>query len=290
MKKEVSFISFLLAILLGPSLGQQFGVGAKETAIEFVARLPEKVGKLYPELAVDLDCLRQAYPGFITGVEIDGSNLFLKASTGNYFLYDDGEKKTFARQLEAADLQDALALAYPLDNPTDTLPKNSDPGRVRLDEFFMALYGKNKVEVEKGLVDVEFCGNQVKFSKAHGAAEALTAVSQKLNLLFAKKPGLRKYIDGLGGTYNWRKIAKTERLSAHSFGISIDLNPKLGGYWRWSIHDLDRYSRKSYPSEIIETFEQHGFIWGGKWYHYDLMHFEFRPELIAKAKLQRRDD
>jgi D-alanyl-D-alanine carboxypeptidase len=31
-------------------------------------------------------------------------------------------------------------------------------------------------------------------------------------------------------------------------------------------------------------FEQHGFIWGGKWYHYDTMHFEYRPEIIATAK------
>jgi D-alanyl-D-alanine carboxypeptidase len=31
-------------------------------------------------------------------------------------------------------------------------------------------------------------------------------------------------------------------------------------------------------------FEQHGFVWGGKWRHHDTMHFEYRPELIAVAK------
>ena len=41
----------------------------------------------------------------------------------------------------------------------------------------------------------------------------------------------------------------------------------------------------SYPTEIIEAFEKQGFIWGGKWYHYDIMHFEYRPELMAKARL-----
>src|SRR6185437_1620763 len=25
------------------------------------------------------------------------------------------------------------------------------------------------------------------------------------------------------------------------------------------------------PKEIVATFEKHGFIWGGKWYHYDTM-------------------
>jgi hypothetical protein len=30
------------------------------------------------------------------------------------------------------------------------------------------------------------------------------------------------------------------------------------------------------------VFEQHGFIWGGRWAHYDTMHFEYRPELLGK--------
>ena len=38
------------------------------------------------------------------------------------------------------------------------------------------------------------------------------------------------------------------------------------------------------PWEIVRIFERHGFIWGGKWYHYDTMHFEYRPEIIATAK------
>lgn len=38
------------------------------------------------------------------------------------------------------------------------------------------------------------------------------------------------------------------------------------------------------PLEIVHIFEQHGFIWGGKWYHYDTMHFEYRPEMTTIAK------
>ena len=33
-------------------------------------------------------------------------------------------------------------------------------------------------------------------------------------------------------------------------------------------------------SAVIDTFEKYGFIWGRKWYHYDAMHFEYRPELL----------
>jgi D-alanyl-D-alanine carboxypeptidase-like protein len=33
------------------------------------------------------------------------------------------------------------------------------------------------------------------------------------------------------------------------------------------------------PRDIVDIFERHGFIWGGKWY--DTMHFEYRPELLS---------
>jgi hypothetical protein len=39
--------------------------------------------------------------------------------------------------------------------------------------------------------------------------------------------------------------------------------------------------RNRMPAEIVAIFEKHGFIWGGKWYHFDTMHFEFRPELLV---------
>ena len=34
------------------------------------------------------------------------------------------------------------------------------------------------------------------------------------------------------------------------------------------------------PKEVVDIFERYGFIWGGRWYHYDTMHFEYRPELF----------
>ena len=36
--------------------------------------------------------------------------------------------------------------------------------------------------------------------------------------------------------------------------------------------------------EIVRIFEKHGFIWGGRWYHYDTMHFEYRPELSCDSR------
>ncbi len=38
------------------------------------------------------------------------------------------------------------------------------------------------------------------------------------------------------------------------------------------------------PLQIVEVFEEQGFIWGGKWFFFDTMHFEYRPEILILAK------
>ena len=48
--------------------------------------------------------------------------------------------------------------------------------------------------------------------------------------------------------------------------------------------------QKTYPAAIVKAFEDEGFIWGGKWHEYDLMHFEYRPELICKARILNQPD
>jgi hypothetical protein len=38
--------------------------------------------------------------------------------------------------------------------------------------------------------------------------------------------------------------------------------------------------RRALRDERGRLSSDHGFIWGGYWYHYDTMHFEYRPELL----------
>jgi D-alanyl-D-alanine carboxypeptidase len=97
-------------------------------------------------------------------------------------------------------------------------------------------------------------------------------------------PPMLKYLAPSAGTYNCRPIAGTDRMSMHAYGASIDLNTKFANYWRWSKPGKDgKYAwTNQLPQEIVEVFERHGFIWGGRWYHYDTMHFEYRPELLAR--------
>jgi hypothetical protein len=109
---------------------------------------------------------------------------------------------------------------------------------------------------------------------------ALTNVSKELD----EHPEWKKYLTNIGGTFNWRNISGTNRLSAHSFGITIDINTSFSNYWQWDCGCKDETKSLSYknriPMGIVEIFEKHGFIWGGRWKHYDTMHFEYRPEFF----------
>ena len=284
------FLISLLAFLVG-SLFSTEPASSPNQRFEFhddiqalVLSLPDSFHydqKLVPILAA----LAAAYPKALQALEIRSDQRLLVCLAGQKFIYDDGITKTSEQRLDHPDIKDMFHDTYPLANPTDRLPKDFDPGRYRVDALFMALYGDSESAVASNCVVAEFCGNSVKFNARYGAADALRAVSAGLTPLLAQKPEIRSYVDKLAGTFNWRKVAGTESLSNHSFATAIDLNVKKAAYWRWvPPSQLETFSRKNWPTEIIETFERQGFIWGGKWWHFDTMHFEYRPEIIAYAK------
>ena len=284
------FLISLLAFLVG-SLFSTEPASSPNQRFEFhddiqalVLSLPDSFHhdqKLVPILAA----LAAAYPKALQALEIRSDQRLLVCLAGQKFIYDDGITKTPEQRLDHPDIKDMFHDTYPLANPTDRLPKDFDPGRYRVDALFMALYGDSESAVAGNCVVVQFCGNSVKFNARYGAADALRAVSADLTPLLAQKPEIRSYVDKLAGTFNWRKVAGTESLSNHSFATAIDLNVKKAAYWRWvPPTQLETFSRKNWPSEVIEAFERHGFIWGGKWWHFDTMHFEYRPEIIAYAK------
>ena len=165
------------------------------------------------DLELDLECLQEAYPGFITGTETDDAgHVWFLTKNGGRLLYDDGKMKSHAELLENADIEDAMRQPYPLEPERPDFAPDEEPGRIRCYPLLKALYGADQRSV-----------------------------------------------------------------------IAVDLNPDKGPYWQWSKlrpHPL----QKTFPSAIVSLFEDNGFIWGGKWEHFDLMHFEYRPELIIKAK------
>lgn len=154
-----------------------------------------------------------------------------------------------------------------------------DPGRVRIEQLLLATYGHDRAEVFSRLAKVRFFG--LRYPIHELAAEPLRRVVARLDQALEEDPTLRPFLTDIGGTFIWRKIARSKNLSTHAFGIAIDLNVDRAHYWRWQRRGEPLKWQNRVPQAIVDAFEAEGFIWGGRWVHYDTMHFEYRPELLS---------
>jgi hypothetical protein len=228
-----------------------------------------------------LDTLVAAYPDKIARRD------------GNTLIFHDGARmdagiidphKPFDRLLRNASVREQFLIYYPRDTEITAPITDYDPGRFRNEAFFNALYGDcRKGEVSKQLVSVVWLpkhwGHTVMVTRANGVAEHLREVSTELDALPDK---IARAAYPTAGTFNCRPVKDTGRLSMHSYGAAIDLNLKYSGYWLWAAKGAGNIPyRNAMPRAIVDAFERHGFIWGGRWYHYDTMHFEYRPELLG---------
>ena len=232
-------------------------------------------------------CLLEAYPAHLCG------------ATAEHLVWCDGTKMPWRKRvgpkrkgdawLDAADLTDQLAQVYPrgvayLRGKPTPPAVDFDPGRARYEPFFGKMYGATKREVGGRLAEVRWLpasANRVlQVSTVNGVHEKLAAVSADLEKL---PDALQQFAVKPAGTFTWRTVKGTNRRSMHSFAVAIDIGVAYADYWRWVRPDGDgKYPwRNRFPAEVVEVFERHGFIWGGKWYHFDTMHFEYRPELLV---------
>lgn len=224
-----------------------------------------------------LTCLSKLYVG--TPAKVSTGGWALQLADASELAWDDAQKKTYDEALAQPDLEDTLEMPYVLGGIKAITKVNDDPGRIRNDALFKATFGATSAAVQQKLVTVDFVGQPVKFHAR--AAAALGKVSVRLEQLVAKTPALAAYVTGeLGGTFEWRPIANTNRLSAHSYGIAIDIVVAKSNYWEW---ESPPAWKNQIPQAIVDAFEAEGFAWGGRWYHYDTMHFEYRPELFDSA-------
>ena len=238
-----------------------------------------------PTLAADLsleqklDILVKAYPDTVGSVS---DNRIVFREKQEAVIVDDGKKRDHFQKLEDGDVEDSLEQIYPA-GPCETRPDvNFDPGRIRSERFMRVMYGDSKKEVQDNLAPVKWFGETLHVTKVNGVDKALAAVRDEL----AGQANLKKYLAPSAGVFNWRPVAGQKNLSVHSFGAAVDLNTKFADYWLWSggkPGHVPVYKNK-FPMEIVSVFEKHGFIWGGRWYHYDTMHFEYRPELLEIAR------
>ena len=226
--------------------------------------------------------LMAAYPSHVK----DYKEGYLIFHDRTQMLYDDGQNKSYLMLLEDSDIQDMFAYPYPKERQTSPPEDKHDPGRIRNEAFFKKIYGQSEDEVKQHLTEIAWCpqtvGQTLRVTTINGVDKQLLKISEQLD----NHPEWADFIRAMGSGFNWRVIAGTDRLSAHSFGIAIDLSRAYSDYWLRDYNTADESVPITYKNrfllEIVEIFEQHGFIWGGKWYHYDTMHFEYRPELLVE--------
>lgn len=233
------------------------------------------------DLPQRLERLVKAYPEIVSGIE--GNALVLKDGT-RLTISDGRTDKSFDELLNKPDIGDMFAFDYPEGAAAAQPAENFDPGRIRVEALFRALYGdcrKGTLAKRRQVAWVpKHGGGAVSFTTAQGADKALEAVSAELDEL---PNGFAKFLVPSAGTYNCRAIAGTDRMSMHAYAAAIDIDTKQTTYWQWvkpGADGLYQWSNRI-PAEIVAIFEKHGFIWGGRWYHFDTMHFEYRPELLG---------
>ncbi len=222
-------------------------------------------------------CLGETYPDAIADIARRGDGWVVVFADGREAPWDDGREKDAETRLSAPDLEDTLAQAYPRGEPPAQPAADFEPGRVRHPMLLENAYGADERAVRAGLVSIRWpSGASVRMSSRNGAADALRAVVAEASELPA---AAQRCVEPPIGSFFHRNIRGTDRLSPHAFGIAVDLNSRCGEYWRWQRPFEGRW-RSRMPRSIVDLFESHEFAWGGRWYHYDTFHFEYRPELF----------
>ena len=159
-----------------------------------------------------------------------------------------------------------------------------------------SLWGRTEGEIRRHGRSARFLDHRVFVNEI--LIGPLTAVERDLLAASSRDNSVARWIEDLSITYSFiiRDVAGAQSQSYHGWGLAIDMVPTsyegLHVYWRWSrVFDRDGWhripveQRWSPPPPVVEIFERHGFVWGGKWAHFDSMHFEYRPEILLYNRL-----
>jgi hypothetical protein len=174
--------------------------------------------------------------------------------------------------------------------------RENDRNPPRRNDAFLGLLlrAADRAATERRLVTIEVAGFTVRVHE--DIAGPLALVSEDLEALKASDPEARAFLRGLSemNGYNYRFVDGTRTRSYHSYGLAVDLIPKSyrgrHPYWRWAMQKEPDWWAVPYeqrwmvPTSVVEAFERHGFVWGGKWLYFDTMHFEYRPEVLLLAR------
>ena len=231
--------------------------------------------------------LREAYPDAVYGMGwSEGEAFFVVNGMRIYFL---GGKMLFDKHRADHVDYDTMLYRY-APGPMNSLPAAVPHPDNRSTDLLSALLGATEREIVASCSWLEFLGRRVFMHEL--AADALKRVEVRVQEASTESAEVRMFVHNIRIMFSLdrRRVDGSESLSYHAFGLALDIVPKSYEgrqvYWRWtsvwknSWDSLPLSERWQPPQAVIEAFEDEGFVWGGKWYHYDTIHFEYRPEII----------
>jgi hypothetical protein len=255
----------------------------------------------------EVAALAKAWPGRIAETAVRDGEWMLRVD-GAWFAWANGRLLPEAERGRWEEFVPLSFYRYPLDLPPlapvddetaarlrERIRENDRNPPRRNDAFLgLLLRAGDRAETEARIVKREAAGFTV--SVHEEAAGPLALVSEELLALKAADPEVKAFLRGLAemNGYNYRFVDGTRTRSYHSYGLAVDLIPRSYGgrhpYWRWAMRKEPDWWAVPYarrwmvPTPVVEAFERHGFVWGGKWLFFDTMHFEYRPEVLEIAR------
>ena len=269
--------------------------------------------KSEPEL---LELFKMAYPNvtFVSQYDVKNKDWKIDISTNGKTttLYWADSKFLPLEELPNKDLYSAFLYDYPSEVPDPknfteedikhirefTDPENRTESLGTSPFLYNLIYDvETRTKTEAHITSHRFLGKRTNVHRF--ICEKLDLVQADIYEAAKTDSEVQSFLDKLDSadSYAWRSISDSGNRSFHSMGLALDVLPKGWGqknlYWawrrdidpkNWMLLDLDR--RWMPPKKVIEIFEKHGFIWGGKWIIWDNMHFEYRPEVILYNKIE----
>ncbi|MGE0159913.1 MAG: M15 family metallopeptidase [Gemmatimonadales bacterium] len=236
---------------------------------------------------------REAYAPFIDSVTYrDGDVVF--AMRGRSVRFDGGRMLDESR-LDRRASCDPVFYRYSIE-PLRQAPVPATEFPTSCRDVLEILWGSTETEVRRHCSPVAFLDHRMIVNDVLIAP--LQAVERDVRELSSRDAAVAEWIAEIEITYSFinRDISSSDTPSFHSWGLAFDLVPRSyegrHAYWRWSRamdregwQDIPLEARWSPPPSVVEIFERHGFVWGGKWGYFDTIHFEYRPEILAYNRL-----
>jgi hypothetical protein len=239
----------------------------------------------------------RAYGGLIDSVFVQEDDVVF-AIGGQSIHFAEG-RMLAADGLDRADECDPIFYRYPLEPLTEPLP---EPGELPAycSDLLEILWGATEKDIREHGRSVRFLDHRMFVNEL--LVGPLAAVEADIRRAAPTDTSVSAWLEELDITYSfdYREIAGSANRSQHSWGMAVDFVPGSyhgrAVYWRWS-RALDREGwhrtpieeRWSPPRRVVETFERHGFVWGGKWAYFDAIHFEYRPEILLYSRLAEQE-